>query len=169
MRGTFNTQEQEEWIHILEFKAVHRALESLGTTISDTCVRLWCDNMTVVSCIKKNFSPKPDIRTHLKQIQTTLRLYNASLIIQWIPSKSNVPADTLSRVNLGDEFRLNIDVFNQITKCMGGLDIDRFATAHNTLLPKFNSYFHETNCLGVDAFAQSDWPQYRNYCNPPFS
>ena len=52
---------------------------------------------------------------------------------------------------------------------MGGLDIDRFATAANTLLPRFNSYFAEQGSCGTDAFAQNDWAQLRNFCNPPFS
>lgn len=52
---------------------------------------------------------------------------------------------------------------------MGGLDIDRFATAQNKVLPKFNSYFMETGCMGIDAFAQTDWMTLRNFCNPPIS
>ena len=52
---------------------------------------------------------------------------------------------------------------------VGELDIDRFVTATNRLLPKYNSYFWEEGCAGVDAFAQSDWDALRNYCNPPFS
>ena len=47
--------------------------------------------------------------------------------------------------------------------------MDRFATASNALLRKYNSYFHEIETAGVDAFAQKDWEREFNYCNPPFS
>ena len=90
-------------------------------------------------------------------------------MIQWISTKDNIPADELSRVNLGDHHQLNKEVFQLIAKTVGGLDVDRFATARNTLLPRFNSYFMESGCEGVDAFAQTDWLTAKNYCNPPFS
>lgn len=60
-------------------------------------------------------------------------------------------------------------MFDTLNDAVGGLDIDRFATAMNNLLPTFNSYFWETNCAGVDAFAQNNWLQLKNYCNPPLS
>ena len=153
MRGQFLATDQQEWIHILEFKAVHNALVDLGDSIENVCIRLWCDNMTVVSCLKKGYSPKADIRHWLKAIDQVLVNRGASLIVQWIASKDNVPADTLSRTNVGDAHQLNRDVFQQLAHTMGDLDIDRFATALNTLLPRFNSYFHESGCHGVDAFA----------------
>ena len=52
---------------------------------------------------------------------------------------------------------------------MDGLDIDRFATAQNHVLPAFNTYFLEAGSAGTDAFAQTDWALLKNFCNPPFS
>ena len=49
------------------------------------------------------------------------------------------------------------------------LSIDRFATQANTLLPKFNTLFIELGSVGTDAFAQSDYNQEVNFCNPPYS
>ena len=72
MRGQFSQTEQQEWIHILEFKAVFNALTALGDHLNGVCVRLWCDNRTVVSCYNKGFSPKADIRHWLKAINQLL-------------------------------------------------------------------------------------------------
>lgn len=94
---------------------------------------------------------------------------NASIIPQWIASGDNVPADKLSRFNVGDAFRLHPEVFHMLDSLVGGFTVDRFATAANTCCPRFNSYFAEPNALGVDAFAQEDWLEHINYCNPPFS
>ncbi len=47
--------------------------------------------------------------------------------------------------------------------------IDRFATSTNTLVPTFNSFFHEINTSGIDAFAQVDYELHYNFINPPFA
>ncbi len=47
--------------------------------------------------------------------------------------------------------------------------IDRFATALNTQVSLYNSYFHELNSHGIDCFAQQDFHDHINYCNPPFA
>ena len=67
--------------------------------------------MTIVSGLTKGFSKKPDINTLIQAIQEKLDSLNASLIVQWISTKDNTAADTLSRVNVGDNFQLNRDVF----------------------------------------------------------
>ena len=104
MRGQFSAEEQKDWIHILEYKAVVNALHELGPHIKNTCVRLWCDNSVVVAGLKKGFSTKPDINTLITDIHRTLASLNASLIVQWISTKDNIPADTLTRTNVGDNF-----------------------------------------------------------------
>lgn len=169
MRGQFHTDETSQPIHILEYEAVYRALKALTPHIRDSCVRIWCDNQVVVHGLKKGFSAKPAILQQIKRIHELLRQHHASIIIQWISTKDNIPADTLSRENLGDAFQLNPITFRDIDMAVGGCTVDRFATAMNTLLPTFNSYFKEDNCAGVDAFAQTDWQHHTNYCNPPFS
>jgi hypothetical protein len=37
------------------------------------------------------------------------------------------------------------------------------------LLSLFNSYFYEPRTAGIDAFAQINWNDHVNYCNPPFA
>ena len=68
---------------------------------------------------------------------------------------------------MGDAYQLNPHVFTDLQRYTG-CTIDRFATAANRLLPTFNSYFHEPGCNGVDAFAQTNWQDHINFCNPPF-
>lgn len=122
----------------------------------------------VVQGLKKGFSAKPHIQAQIQNIHNILNTHNASIIPQWISTRDNVPADTLSRINVGDAHKLNPHVFNEIqryTNCT----IDRFATAANRVMPTFNSYFHEPGCDGVDAFAQTNWQEHVNFCNPPFS
>ena len=44
-------------------------------------------------------------------------------------------------------------MFRELECVFGKLDIDRFATYANKLLPRFNSYFLEQDSIGIDAFA----------------
>ena len=49
--------------------------------------------------------------------------------------------------------------------------MDRFATANNTQLTRFNSLMEGPQCEATDALAQSDdaWRQEVNWCNPPWA
>lgn len=104
LRGQFTPTESGEHIHILEYEAVFRALANLGDHMRDTCIRLWCDNSTVVAGLQKEYSSKPAIQFQLKRILALLQHYHSSLIVQYIKSADNTAADKLSRANLGDDF-----------------------------------------------------------------
>jgi hypothetical protein len=54
---------------------------------------------------------------------------------------------------LGDNWRLRWDLFETIQSIALPATIDRFATASNAMLPRFNSLFYEHGTTGVDAFA----------------
>ena len=62
-------------------------------------------------------------------------------------------ADKLSRINVGDAWRLRMDIFQQIQCISETCTIDRFATESNALLPVYNSPFLDNHTSGVDAFA----------------
>lgn len=81
LRGSFSAEERQEHIHILEFRAIRNTLQALKADIADTCVRLWCDNTTVVSCLNKGYSPKENIRQELRAIMRVLDEANASLVV----------------------------------------------------------------------------------------
>ena len=60
-------------------------------------------------------------------------------------------------------------IVDKIQSRYGAIYIDRFATASNKIVTKFNSYFYEPGCSGTDAFAQSDWGEGISFVNPPLS
>lgn len=49
-----------------------------------------------------------------------------------------------------------------------GCTIDRFADAESHLLPLYNAACLDPRAAGVDAFAQDDWRDHINFCNPDF-
>ncbi len=70
---------------------------------------------------------------------------------------------------MGDNFRFNPSLFTTLDRAFGPLTIDRFATAANAVLPRFNSMFIEHGAEGTDAFAQKNWRTERNFSNTPFA
>lgn len=83
-----------------------------------------------------------------------LKKRNASLIIPY--TDTNKTVDQLSRIKVGDKYQLNKKIFSQLNEKCGALDIDRFATNQNTLVPRFSSYFRELNSAGTVIFTQDD-------------
>ena len=91
------------------------------------------------------------------------------MVVAWLATDKNKASDFLSRAQLGDRYRFNPSLMACLEKAFGPLDIDRFATSTNAVLPRYNTMFWEEGSSGVDAFAQSDWAKFRNFCNPPFA
>lgn len=75
----------------------------------------------------------------------------------------------LSRVSMDDNWQLRPDLFATINSVIPYCTIDRFATSANAMLPTFNSYYHEQNSAGIDAFAQTNWHKHVNFVHPPIS
>jgi hypothetical protein len=85
---------------------------------------------------------------------------------EWIPREQNQLADYLSKVKELDDFGLQPSAFEFISQQFGPLTVDRFASAHNALLPQFFSEYWCPNSAGVNAFT-ADWSESRSYCFPP--
>lgn len=91
--------------------------------------------------MNKRYSPNEGVRKELKQLLHFLRANNATITASHIAGAKNVVADKLSRVAMGDNWQLQRVLFDTIQGISWNCTIDRFATAHNALLPRFNSYF----------------------------
>lgn len=105
-RGSWTEHQRQEAIHILEMEAIINALDIFKDKLMNSCVRLWCDNQVCVNNIKRNYSDKYDIREQLKRMQAMLLSLQSSVIVQYIPTHLNKAPDTLTRANLGDEWKL---------------------------------------------------------------
>jgi hypothetical protein len=93
-----------------------------------------------------------------------------SIVPVHLPGCENQVADMISRLNMGDNFQINPDLFTIFQNMSNGaLTIDRFATQANAILQNFNSLFYESSCSGIDAFAQENYLEHGNFCNPPYA
>jgi hypothetical protein len=61
-------------------------------------------------------------------------------------------------------------MFHEMYTQFGPHTIDRFASALNTLLPRYNENWLDPSCEAMDALylADSAWKKNNNWCNPPW-
>ena len=158
-----------EYIHVLEMHAVLNTLTMFQKHLHYKVVGLLCDNSVVVSAIRDRFPRSQELRTILCMLHLLLLQLDVTLIPQWIPSKSNVATDWLSRVNMSDNCHVQPTLIQALEHHFGPIEIDHFAMAANAICKQFNCYFAELGCKVPDAFGQSNWNACLNFLHPPLS
>jgi hypothetical protein len=106
----------------------------------------------------------------LRRLWCLLDTNNITIRASYIMSAANVWADTLSRHLDSDDSRLDPVVFAELDARFGKHSIDRFASALNTLLPRYNASRKDPTCEAVDALhlSDNDWRKENNWCIPPW-
>jgi hypothetical protein len=122
--------------------------------------------MNVFHLLKQGGSKAEHLHEICLSIFWFCRKHSIQLDPEWIPREQNQLADYLSKVEEMDDFGLQPAVFRTVLKHFGPLDVDRFASAHNALLPIFFSEFWSPHSSGVNAFTE-DWSVSRSFCFPP--
>ena len=167
-RGFWRAHQRREHITLLELRAVHYAVQAFLEQLQGRHVLLREDNQAVVAMLKSFTSRSPAIMRELRKLWWLLDVHNVTLLPRYIRSADNWYADYLSRAEESGDYRLNPAVFAHLQRLWGPCTIDRFASANNTQLPRFNSAWASPGSSGVDAFAQQDWERERSFCNPPW-
>jgi hypothetical protein len=89
---------------------------------------------------------------------------------RYIKSAAKTWADKLSRHLDNDDRQLDRALFHKMDNHFGRHTIHRFASALNTLLPRYNANWLDPSCEAVDALHLSDTNcrDENNWCNPPW-
>ena len=168
-RGTWAEAEAADHITALELRAVTRAVATFLPQLRGKVVTHWEDNQAVVAVLTKLTSPAPAMMTELRVLHKLLDDYSIELQTRYIPTDDNVVADGLSRTNDETAWELRPEVF----LALGGPlhTVDRFASAINTRLPRFNTRWPQPGAEATDALAVADdeWAATVSWCNPPWS
>jgi hypothetical protein len=108
--------------------------------------------------------------TELRRLGYLLDSNNIHIMPRYIRSAANTWADKLSRHLDSDEWQLDPSMFHEMDTQFGPHTIDRFASALNTPLPRYNAKWLDPSCEAVDALhlADSAWKEENNWCNPPW-
>lgn len=165
-RGFWTAAERGTHINCLELRAVTRLVDTFVVYMARRTVRLLCDNTATVHVINSGTSRSPAMMAELRQLYRLLDRHRIVLKVEYIATGDNVDADRLSRHRDTSDWKLHPRYFRQYGRTC---TIDRFASSTNTQLQCFNSQWACPGTHGVDAFAQNDWRQHHNWCNPPWA
>ena len=172
-RGFWTQTERGLHITHKELQAVRHAVQSFLPQLRGRRVVLDGDNQAVIHILTHLTSRSPTLMTELRKLWFLLDSEDIRLRSRWISTHANIWADRLSRELDTGDWQFNPRIFRHINKMWGGQTghaIDRFASATNALLPRFNSRWNCPGAEAVDSLSLSDqhWRKHLNWCNPPW-
>jgi hypothetical protein len=170
-RGYMNLCERAKSSTWRELFAILQTLKSFCDLLSNCKVLQWCcDNQGAVYDLCRGGSRVAEIHDLCVQIFEFCRNADIRVLWTWVPREQKDArwADALSKVFDKDDWMLHRGAFHVCEYVWGSHTIDRFASDRNHLCELFNSYYWCPGTAGVDTFAQVDWLEHMNWCNPPF-
>lgn len=167
-RGFFSLEERADHINVQELSALDKALDCFPSARGPGVLRLHLDSTVNVAVINNMTTRTPAPKTVLDRIVYKLACRGLRAEVTWLSSLANARADKLFRDKDSSDWRLHADVFAVLARAWGPFDVDRFATAENRLLHRFNSLVLSPGCEAVNAWAQA-WGGQLNCVNPHFS
>ena len=163
--GIWQQSERRHHITTLELLAVIRNVKAFLPRLKNKRVLLHEDNQAVVYIIRERTSRSPVIMAYMWKLWAILDLNQIDMQVQYVKSELN-PADAPSRLNGANEWKLSPAVFQEFQQLYSQSTIDRFASSHNHLLPRYNCQFADPSAEAVNAMTQ-DWRGEDNWIHPP--
>lgn len=150
-RGFFSLAEQADHINVQELSALDKALDCFPSMRGPGVLRLRLGSTVNVAVINNMKTRSPALKTVLDRIVHKLACRGLRAEALWLSSLANARANKLSRDKDSSDWRLHGDVFAVLARAWRPFDVDRFATAENRLLDRFNSLVLSPGCEAVNA------------------
>jgi hypothetical protein len=168
--GAWRLHQKGLHITLKELKAVRFTVETFVRELNGKKVLMWEDNQAVVAVLTGLTSKSSALMSELRKLWWALDVNDISLRVKYIRSAANVWADRLSRERDFSDWMFNPDLFREVERAWGLCTVDRFATANNAQLPRYNSRYHDPGSEAVDSLSlpHAAWLAERNWCNPPW-
>ena len=169
--GVWSAQEKLLHINLLEMKALFLGLQAFQEDVAGHHVTAMCDNSTVVAYVNKQGGTVPRSLCLLTScLLRWMESFDVHLDARYLPGKSNVLADVLSRRGqvVGTEWSLHPQVARALLRAWGNPSIDLFATCLNAKLPLYCSLVPDPQAVFEDAF-RHPWHDLDLYSFPPFA
>lgn len=125
------------------------------------------DALNVYTILSKGGSAKAHLQSVCLDLFALCSVHRIELRPEWLPREENERADYLSKVWDADDFGPSAEVFALVSRRFGPFTVDRFASEHNTKLPRFNAFYWCPGAAAANCFTQ-DWRGDEwNHCFPP--
>eukprot|EP00873_Tetraselmis_striata_P021815 jgi/Tetstr1/442079/TSEL_003162.t1 len=169
-RGFWSSADERQHITWKELKAVRLAVESFLPHLAGRNVLRHEDNQAVCHVLSGLTSRSPEMMAELRRLWCLLDSHGIHLRARYIRSAPNIWADRRSRHLDSDDWQLDPLLFAEPESRFGPHSIDRFASALNTLLPRYNAAWLGPTCEAVDSLhlPDADWRRENNWCNAPW-
>lgn len=168
-RGFWRPHERALHINVLEMRAKLLVVHSCPHLVRGRHVRFMGDNLVVTHVANSLTSRSPELMSETRAFFDLLDALDVTSVDCWLSTTDNAVADALSRAQDRGDWRLDPAAFSRLNRRWGPHTVDRFASSVNAQLPRFNSAWAQPAAEGVDAFAQANWRQENNWCNPPWT
>jgi len=165
--GFFPLTTQNRSSNYRELMAVLLSTQRLQERLKGRNIQLFTDNFTTLTYINGQGGPHKHLNLLAKATFWKIKELGSTMRAYFIPGKLNIIPDFLSRLNPKQEWQLHPTMFRKLDEMWGPHTIDRFASATNHLLPRYNSRFSDPEAEATDAL-QQDWRNEKNWINPPF-
>eukprot|EP00873_Tetraselmis_striata_P007668 jgi/Tetstr1/427932/TSEL_018007.t1 len=111
-----------------------------------------------------------EMMAELRRLWCLLDSHGIHMRARHIRSAANIWADRQSRHLDSDDWQLDPLMFAELESRFGPHSIDRFASALNTLLPRYNAAWLDPTCKAVDSLHLPDahWRHENKWCNAPW-
>jgi hypothetical protein len=171
--GTFRQHQKGFGIEMKEGIAILLTLESYVKVLRGKCVSLRTDNKWLEAYLRNEGGNGTKNQRALSRLVREIFMWalrNDALIVevQWVPSKLNVLADAMSRIEDAGNWTVARWVFDMAEGWWGPHTIDRMATDTNTKCARFNSWRFCPGTEAVNAFTSS-WAGENNWVVPPLA
>jgi hypothetical protein len=164
--GMWGGRERGHHITYLELLAVHRTLAAHLEALRGRSILLFEDNQAVCHILTNRTTRSPLMMRLLRHLWLLVDSAGLTLTIRYIPSGENVLADALSRGSPFDELLLLPRAWSELERRFGPHTIDRYASASNALLPRWNCLLPDAHSAGAGALAQR-WEGENSFAFPP--
>ena len=169
-RGFWDSSDLKQHITWKELKAVRLAILSFLPKVRGRRILLHEDNQSVIGVLTHLTSRSPAMMNELRKLWYLLDTNDILLRSKYIRSAANIWADNLSRESDSSDWQLNPRVFTLLDTRWGPHTVDRFASATNRQLPRYNSRWLDPDTEAVDSLRlpNTSWASEHNWCNPPW-
>ena len=166
--GPWPLEEQRLHINCLEVLAATLEVQSFLKDRTETSVRLQLDNQTAVVYINNlGGTVSPQLTRLAKDLWMWALSRDIVLAAEHIPGITNCVTDAESRSQTDrTDWMLHPELFAQINKEWGPLEVDIFATRLSNQLPRFFSWRPDPLAEAKDAFIQ-EWSHLKDNANLP--